>query len=111
MAAASLSSIERAIARCVSRRPEIQAAYIFGSVATRRTWVDSDLDVAVLLRRSRKGRMLSYRLTLMADLRSALHRSDVFHEYLEIDRRGVYQMSGNELGDFEKFIKAISKLL
>ena len=62
----------------MSKRREIQAAYIFGSVATGRTRPDSDVDVAVLTaRRPRRADPLKYRLTLMADLGSALGRSDV----------------------------------
>lgn len=72
------SPTRRAVARCVSRRKEIQAAYIFGSVATRRARADSDVDVAVLVdRRVRPAHMLTYRLKLMADLGSALLRPDV----------------------------------
>jgi predicted nucleotidyltransferase len=62
----------------VSRKLEIQAAYIFGSAATGRMRRDSDLDVAVLVSgRIKPDRMFEYRLKLMADLGSALHRSDV----------------------------------
>jgi len=76
--AADLSSITRAVSRCVARRPEIQAAYVFGSVASGRARADSDVDVAVLIdRRVPPGRILKYRLKLMADLGTALHRSDV----------------------------------
>ncbi len=75
---ADYSSIARAVARSAAKRPEIQAAYVFGSVATGRVRADSDVDVAVLIDRSiRRSRTLSYRLKLMADLGSALHRSDV----------------------------------
>jgi hypothetical protein len=73
-----LSSIERPIARCVSRRREIQAAYVFGSAATGRTRLDSDLDVAVLLARPLDARRaLAYRLKLITELGAALQRSDV----------------------------------
>ena len=73
-----LSSIKRAVARCVGTRRQIQAAYIFGSVATGRTHADSDVDVAVLIdRHVRPAQRLKYRLGLMADLGSALQRSDV----------------------------------
>ena len=76
--AADLSSITRAVSRCVAKRPEIQAAYVFGSVASGRARADSDVDVAVLIdRRVPPGRILKYRLKLMADLGTALHRSDV----------------------------------
>ena len=78
MVSPEFSPTKRAVARCVSRRREIQAAYIFGSVATRRARADSDVDVAVLFdRRVRPARMLTYRLKLMADLGSALRRPDV----------------------------------
>lgn len=49
---------------------------------------------------------LAKRLTAMAGFRNVL-----VHEYLEIDRRRVYSVVKNELSDFEKFIKAVSKLL
>ena len=78
MSAVDASGIERAVARCASRRREIAAAYVFGSVATGRTRNDSDVDVAVLLARPLPpARALAYRLKLMADLGSALHRSDI----------------------------------
>ena len=78
MPAADSSGIEKAIARCASKRREIAAAYIFGSVATGRTRPDSDVDVAVLLTRPLpSNRLLKYRLNLMADLGSALQRSNV----------------------------------
>jgi predicted nucleotidyltransferase len=62
----------------VATHTEIQAAYVFGSVVAGRARQDSDLDVAVLVdhRVTARG-MLKYRLKLMADLGSALHRSDV----------------------------------
>ena len=72
------SSVRRAVARCLSARREIQAAYIFGSVAAGRARPDSDVDIAVLVdRRVRPTLMLKYRLKLIADLGSALRRSDV----------------------------------
>jgi uncharacterized protein YutE (UPF0331/DUF86 family) len=49
---------------------------------------------------------LSLKLTAMAGFRNIL-----VHEYLEIDRRRVYSTLKNDLGDFEKFIGAVSKLL
>ena len=74
----TLSAASRAVARSVARRPEIQAAYIFGSVAQGRARPDSDIDIAVLLaRRVPDARALRYRLRLAADLGAALHRSDV----------------------------------
>ena len=49
---------------------------------------------------------LANRLTAMAGFRNIL-----VHEYLEIDRRKVYAVLKRDLGDFEKFIRAVSKLL
>ena len=49
---------------------------------------------------------LSKKLVSMAGFRNVL-----VHEYLEIDRRRVYEVLKDDLGDFEKFIKAVSKLL
>jgi predicted nucleotidyltransferase len=70
--------LQRAIARCFSKRREIAAAYIFGSVATGRTRPDSDVDIAVLLSQPLPAsRALSYRLKLMAEVGAALHRADV----------------------------------
>lgn len=78
MAAADFSSIKRGVTQCVSGRREIQAAYIFGSVAAGRARADSDVDIAVLVdRRVRPAQRLKYRLKLMADLGAALHRSDI----------------------------------
>ena len=74
----ALSLAARMVARVCARRPEIQAAYIFGSVAQGRTRPDSDIDIAVLLNRAPTGaRALSYRLDLAAALGAALHRDDV----------------------------------
>ena len=78
MKALGTSPLARAVARCASTRREVVAAYVFGSVATGRTRADSDVDVAVLLARPLPpNRSLRYQLKLMADLGSALHRSDV----------------------------------
>ena len=49
---------------------------------------------------------LAKRLVLMAGFRNVL-----VHEYLEIDRRRVYRALRDDVGDFEKFTKAISRLL
>lgn len=76
--APTLAAISRAVARCVSKHPDIQATYIFGSVAQGRTRSDSDIDIAVLLgRRIPDARVLRYRLQLAGELGSALHRTDV----------------------------------
>jgi len=73
--ASDVLSIQRAIARCASKRREIQAAYLFGSAATGRSRPD---DVAVLLAKPLgASRSLAYRLKLMTDLGAALHRPDV----------------------------------
>ena len=48
---------------------------------------------------------LSKKLISMAGFRNIL-----VHEYLVIDRRRVYEVLQKDLGDFEKFIKAVSKL-
>jgi uncharacterized protein YutE (UPF0331/DUF86 family) len=49
---------------------------------------------------------LSRRLAPMAGFRNIL-----VHEYLEIDRHRVYRALKDDLGDFEQFIKAVSRLL
>ena len=49
---------------------------------------------------------LAKKLNWMAGFRNIL-----VHEYLEIDRRLVYAALKNNLGDFEKFIRAVCKLL
>ena len=49
---------------------------------------------------------LSKKLVSMAGFRNVL-----VHEYLEIDRHRVYRVLREDLGDFEEFIKAVSKLL
>lgn len=70
--------MRQAVLRCVATRPAIEAAYVFGSVANGRTRSSSDVDVAVLLSRHvRTAQILKYRLALIADLGSALHRPDV----------------------------------
>ena len=38
-------------------------------------------------------------------------RNILVHEYLDIDRHRVYHVLKDDLGDFEKFIKAVSRLL
>jgi uncharacterized protein YutE (UPF0331/DUF86 family) len=49
---------------------------------------------------------LAKKLTRMAGVRNIL-----VHEYLDIDRHRVYQVLRDDLGDFERFITAVSKLL
>jgi uncharacterized protein len=78
MRPASFLSVKRRIARCLAARAEVQAAYIFGSMASGRARPDSDIDIAVLVdRRVRSVQSLNYRLKLLADLGAALHRTDV----------------------------------
>ena len=71
-------SIRRAVLSCLKSRPEVQAAYIFGSAASDRARPDSDVDIAVLV----SGKVMDrdpwkYRLRLMGDLIAALNRDDV----------------------------------
>jgi uncharacterized protein YutE (UPF0331/DUF86 family) len=49
---------------------------------------------------------LAHTLTSMAGMRNVL-----VHEYLEVDHALLYATISNNLGDFEKLIKAILKLL
>jgi uncharacterized protein YutE (UPF0331/DUF86 family) len=49
---------------------------------------------------------LARRLTPMAGFRNIL-----VHEYLEIDRHEVFRVLKNDLGDFDRFVAAVSKLL
>ena len=51
-------------------------------------------------------RDLSERLAQMAGLRNVL-----VHEYLEVDLEILYRAMTEDLSDFEKFIKAVTKLL
>ena len=61
----TLAAASRAVARCVRRHPDIQAAYIFGSMTQGRARLDSGIDVGVLLgRRLPEARALRYRLKL-----------------------------------------------
>jgi uncharacterized protein YutE (UPF0331/DUF86 family) len=67
---------------------------------------DSKELFVVLAKRKIVSTRLAKKLTSMAGFRNLL-----VHEYLEIDRHRVYQVLRDDLGDFEKFIKAVSKLL
>lgn len=67
---------------------------------------DSKELFVVLARHKVVPARLSKRLISMAGFRNLL-----VHEYLEIDRRRVYQVLTDDLGDFERFITAVSKLL
>ena len=67
---------------------------------------DSKELFVLLAKRKIVSTRLAKKLTSMAGFRNLL-----VHEYLEIDRHRVYQVLRDDLGDFEKFIKAVSKLL
>ena len=78
MTAPDLTAVARVIRRSVSRRRDVSAAYVFGSVAAGRARPDSDLDVAVLLDpRVPRDDALTRRLQIMAELGAALGRSNV----------------------------------
>jgi len=78
MRAMGFATIRDGVVKCVSGKPEVLAAYVFGSVATGRTRRNSDVDIAVLLGDNiRPSGMFRYRLRLISELGSALHRPDV----------------------------------
>ena len=78
MALRDLKSIERAVTAFLESRPQVQAAYIFGSLVTGRSRPDSDVDIAVLVSDQIMHRNpFQYRLELMADLMGVLKRDDV----------------------------------
>lgn len=77
MSKPDFDTLRKALLRCLSSAREIQAAYVFGSVASGRTRKDSDIDIAVLVRKNAVRDTLRYRLKLMAELGATLHRSDV----------------------------------
>jgi predicted nucleotidyltransferase len=66
------------IKRVLASKPEIVAAYVFGSVAAGRARPDSDIDIGILVDSNALPRNpLTYRLRLMRDLGAALERFDV----------------------------------
>jgi predicted nucleotidyltransferase len=78
MRAKGFAKVRDGVVKCVSGKPEVLAAYVFGSVATGRTRRNSDVDIAVLLGDNiRPSGMFRYRLRLISELGSALHRPDV----------------------------------
>jgi predicted nucleotidyltransferase len=78
MAVRGFNAIKDAITSLLKNRPEVQAAYLFGSVATGRARPDSDIDVAVLVsRRIMRRDPFKYRVDLMTDLMRVLNRNDV----------------------------------
>lgn len=73
MSARTLQTAAEQVAHAVSGRPEILAAYIFGSLATGKARPDSDVDVAILLDPDFVRKMpLKYRLDLISDLGHSL---------------------------------------
>ena len=75
MATEDFAFIKEGVLRCVSKRREIQAAYIFGSVASGRTRPGSDVDVAVMLgQKSQCLGAIDYRLKLAAEISSGIPR-------------------------------------
>jgi predicted nucleotidyltransferase len=73
-----LNSIEKALTSYFESRPEVEAAYIFGSVVTGRARPDSDIDVAILVEdRTRPKKGFRYRLDRLTDLMGVLQRDDV----------------------------------
>ena len=78
MPTADFSLIRDNVVTCVAKRREIQAAYIFGSVASGRTGTGSDIDVALLLNdKSSCLKRLDYRLRVAADISKAIGRPDL----------------------------------
>jgi len=78
MALRDLKSIERAVTTLLEARPQVQAAYLFGSLVTGRSRPDSDVDIAVLISDKVMRRdPFQYQLQLMADLIGILKRDDV----------------------------------
>lgn len=66
------------IADLMASRPEVQAAYIFGSMVTGRRRSNSDVDVAVLLDPEFLARLpIRYRTDLIADAGGVLETFDV----------------------------------
>src|SRR5262245_16766696 len=60
----------------------------------------------LLAKRKIVSASLSRKLVAMAGFRNLL-----VHEYIKIDRHRVYDVLWHELGDFERFVKAVTKLL
>ena len=72
-----LQTAAERVSELVAGKPEILAAYIFGSVATGRARANSDIDIAVLLDAEfMKRRPSKYRTDLIAEAGSALGTFD-----------------------------------
>jgi predicted nucleotidyltransferase len=78
MGSVKTATLMEKVATCVSRKREVQAAYLFGSHAKGRARAASDVDIAILLDPSvEPSERFDYRLELMADLGATLELSDV----------------------------------
>ena len=78
MSSRTLQSVADCVAALAAGRPEIAAAYVFGSVASGRTRPGSDIDVAFLLdSEAAKRRPLKYRTDLVVDAGAALETFNV----------------------------------
>ena len=78
MALRDLKPIERAVTSYLKTKPDVLAAYIYGSVVTGRARPDSDVDIAVLVSEKVMRRdPFRYRIELMTDLMDVLKRDDV----------------------------------
>lgn len=73
-----LDQIEPAVRDFVAAKPEIDAAYVFGSIASGAARPDSDVDIAVLVSNAATAEdLFRYRLKTMAELMAILGRDDV----------------------------------
>lgn len=78
MGAAGFSRVKDGIVRCVSKRREIEAVYIFGSIASGRARNNSDVDIAVLVNpKSSRLKAVDYRLSLASDIGMTVGRMDI----------------------------------
>ena len=76
----------------------------------------ADLDVTLPEDNKELFELLAKRKIIPAGLARQLgpmvgFRNLLVHEYMEIDRHRVYATLKNDLGDFERFMKAVGKLL
>ena len=78
MSVQTLQTAAEKISVSMASRPEVLAAYIFGSTASGRARPDSDIDVAILLDSAFVERLpLKYRTDLIAEAGGALETFDV----------------------------------
>jgi predicted nucleotidyltransferase len=75
-----VKTLDDSIRTCLAKRPEVVAAFLFGSHAEGRAHRESDIDVGVLLDRKlcpdAEGRF-ERRIHLTSELIAALHKNDV----------------------------------